>query len=156
MKKRTHTLLYLVLVVVLTASMVVPAMAEQPKNTRESGTGTAGSSYDYAWELTYTTTDSTASIRTTRIDTTVQASVSSYVFYDLTGDYGYTDEVKLTNYRNVTVSAGYIFDLPNGTPVRGEVKGAVAQFWVGGSLEQTIFAGARDYDKADDFLDQEY
>lgn len=143
MKKRTRTLLCLVLVVMLTVSMVIPAMAEQPKNTRGTGSDTSPNGFDYAWELTHTAIDSTASMRTTKIDTTVKVVVSSYVYDDLNGEYGYSETAEDINYRSATASAGRIFEI-NGVLVDGEVQGAVAQFWVAGILSQTIYEGYRD------------
>lgn len=121
MKKKMRTMTCLVLVVLLATSMVVPAMAS-------SGTGTAGS-FDYIWQLSYTTSATTGTIRTPNIAATVTAEVKSYVYYDLTGDYGYSDAVKLANYRSVTVSSGAIITI-NGVPVRGEVQGGYGSFWV--------------------------
>ena len=125
-EKRMRTLICLVLVVLLTASMAVPAMADNA-----SGQGTAVS-IDYKWELSYTTAAANASITTPNVPSPVTATVEGYVYYDLTGDYGYTDEVTLCNYRSVTVSSGNIITI-NDVPVRGEVRGAVGSFWVGGT-----------------------
>lgn len=126
MKKRIRTLICLVLVVLLVTSMAVPAMADSA-----SGQGTVGS-IDYRWELSYTAAAANASISNPNIATTVTAEAESYVYYDLTGDYGYSDAVKLVNYRSVTVSSDNIIAI-NGVPVRGEVRGAVGSFWVGGT-----------------------
>lgn len=136
MKKRIRTLICLVLVVLLVTSMAVPAMADNA-----SGQGTVGS-FDYEWELSYATESANASIETPNIATTVTAAVKSYVYYDLTGDYGYTDEEKLTSYRNVTVSSDNIITI-NDVPVRGEVRGAAGSFWVGATrVIKEAYAGA--------------
>lgn len=153
MKKRTRTLLCLVLVVMLTASMVIPVMAEQPKNTRGSGSNTSAGGFEYAWELTYTASNSTASARTTKVDNTVKVVVSSYVYDDLNGEYGYSETADNINYRSATASAGNIFTLKTGSRVRGEVRGAVTQVWIGGSLAQTIYEGGRDDTLADDVFE---
>lgn len=136
----------MVLVGVLAAGTVVPAMAGQEDNSRAAGTGTVGTSYDYAWELTYTATDSTGSARTTRIDHTVKVVVSSYAYDELNGEGGYSKPVESVGYRSTTASAGNIFTLKTGSLARGEVQGAVAQFWVAGNLALTIYEGGRDYD----------
>lgn len=134
----------------LTASMVIPAMAEQPKNTRGSGINTSAGGFAYAWELTYTASNSTASARTTKVDNTVKVVVSSYVYDDLNGEYGYSETADNINYRSATASAGNIFTLKTGSRVRGEVQGAVAQVWIGGSLAQTIYEGGSDHTLGDD------
>ena len=148
MKKAMRKMICMVLVGLLTVSTVVPAMAGQEDNSRASGTGTAGTSYDYAWELTHTATNSTGSVRTTRIDNTVKVVVSSYVYDELNGAYGYSETAEDINFRSATASAGRIFEI-DGVFVDGEVQGAVAQFWVAGSLEQTIYEGGRNYDLDD-------
>lgn len=150
MKKYAKKVLCLVLAVLLVSSMAIPAMAEQPKNTRGSGSNTSAGGFEYAWELTYTATSSTGSVRTTRIDNTVKVVVSSYVYDDLNGEYGYSETAENINYRSATASAGNIFTLKTGSRVRGEVRGAVAQFWVAGILAQTIYEGGKDDTLADD------
>lgn len=121
MKKKMRIMTCLVLVVLLATSMVIPAMAS-------SGQGTAGA-IDYTWELSYTASATTGTIRTPDVAATVTAEVKSYVYYDLTGDYGYSDAVKMVNYRSVTASSGNIMTI-NGVPVRGEVRGGYGTFWV--------------------------
>ena len=144
MKKAMRKMICMVLVGLLTVSTVVPAMAGQEDNSRASGTGTVGTSYDYAWDLTYTATNSTGSVRTTRIDHTVKVVISSYVYDEINGVCGYSEPVESVGYRSTTASAGRIFEI-NDVLVDGEVWGTVAQFWVAGNLALTIYEGDRNY-----------
>lgn len=128
MKKAMRKMVCMVLVGLLTASTVVPAMAAQ------SGSGTDKNGYAFSWEVSHDATYGYATISTNVRPTSVTAEAYNWVYDDLNDIYGYSESSTVTGYAGATAIPNNIFN--NGTEEdpdyhRGTVEITYGSFWVG-------------------------
>ena len=124
-EKRMRTLICLVLVVLLTASMAVPAMAETASGSNLT------CSYPYAWTVEQTDVRGRAYIYTTAAPTHLTAQVQIETYYDLTGTRFGHEPISVTGYSAAIAIDDNIIEKINDVPVRAIVTGAKASFKVG-------------------------
>ena len=128
MKKAMRKMICMVLVVLLAAGTVVPAMAVQ------SGSGIDKNGYAFRWEISHDETYGYATISTNVRPTTVTAEAYNWVYDDLNDIYGYSETRTVTGYAGTTAVPNNVIN--NGTEEepdyhRGIVKITYGSFWVG-------------------------
>lgn len=126
MKKAMRKAMCLVLMSIMTATMIVPALAVSHSRTD------AVNGYNYQWTTTLETTYGMAQISTPTVPTSVTAQVQIETYYDLTGERFGHDPHITTGYAGTTAMDTDTLEEINGVPVRVTVTGLKAAFKVGG------------------------
>ena len=138
MKKCMRKLMCLALVVLLVASMTVPAMAAATTSTGAYGT------IEFNWAVTCGTTTGTAEISITTGMSTVSAKATNYLRDDV-NDLDDTSVGEASALRTATATAdNYIRRTFEGVEYKfvSEIKKTTGTFWVG--LEEVV-PGVNDY-----------
>ena len=127
MKNRTRSLLCMVLVTMLIASLVVPAIAAPVQ-----GSGTCGGVYDFTYTIEKKSTTGVANITTPHTPAYVTATVQNTLNYKA---YGKNVKVSdsLTGYARATATAGNTFT-HEGSPMTASIKSTTAEFKVNGEV----------------------
>ena len=137
MKKNARKLMCLALVVLLVATMAVPAMA-----VSSTGTGTY-QTISYNWTVTCNETTGTASISVSPRVSTVTAYAKNSLYNRLNNLTGESREFQSSSFASTTATADNLLILEeNGYIFESEVTETTGRFFVG--AEEVVF-GASDY-----------
>ena len=137
MKKRIRKLMCLALVVLLVASMAVPAMA-----AAASGNGTYGM-FTFTWTVTCNETTGTARISVSPTATSVTAYAKNTLYNSLNDITGESVEATSTSFATTTATADNILiDEECGHMFESEITKTTGRFFVG---PEEVVPGANDY-----------
>ena len=130
MKKAMRKLMSLVLVILLVASIALPAMAVA------EGTGTHGM-YSYTYRVVCEETYGTAGITANKVPTYVSVYAYNQVYSEEYDTWGYAgsseDGTEYTGYVSASVTVGNTFEIGTQT-VTGIVQKTCGTFYVNGNL----------------------
>lgn len=125
MKNRTRSLLCMVLVTMLIASLVVPAIAAPVQ-----GSGTCGGVYDFTYTIEKKSTTGVATMTTPHTPGYVTAKAVNVLNYKVNGK-DVTVSDTFTAYVRATATAGNTFTL-NGASKTASIKYTTAEFKING------------------------